>query len=1019
MKKRFLMVLALVCAGIAQADNFTWSGGDTGDWNGTGNWTKMSGSSTRKYPSNKADNATFGKSVAVRFTGNGTVGTITLNGDVTFTGGKYLSVNTGVNGTGTLTLSGASLRAATTGEIPIDLPLVMADGTENELQNTISSTVKAYFAVNGPLRGKGTVSIHATSATTAAKVGSILKGDNSAFGGTVRIYPYWVSTTSNQQYDQPKIQSALATSASASWEFNVEHASYGKLPLSPGTEFFGTPNETYKFGALKANFYYNGNDNAYWAAAGITLEVGGKNLDSYVKGVCAPKDGIIDWVAVDATFTNEVSQLACLRLSGGGKVVIGAAEGVPTALTFANDGGELRLASGVTADLSAKFMDSTAPIVFNDQGVNHTWATGLDKSNTGGFVKRGAGTLTWSAPPAAPIDVTIEQGVLVVPFGTTLGRVVVADGAVLKVDVAGQTKGVALVVTSSDRPLVDPLIQFLNAPTAPTAIWGENYGVSYVLGSDNYVWRGPTANANWSTPANWDPSDVPAMADTATFTNRPAAAVTVDQAAGALSAEGAGGLSLGGSYLMSLSSFLTLAGDLTLTPNPMSGETGADAYNAANRLGVKASALSARAVAGEGIITAPGSDLSGMAEAGTTNGFVGSLEARDFTKRGAGVYKLIGESKFSGTLAIEEGTLLVGTYRDLDNIRFDFDASDVASLGHDTGHVSSWTSAVGGYRFDYDGGQQAMMTTAYFGGKNALQFRPAEGAAYSRYALTPDNATSGCASKSLFMVYQLLDNTAEEHYYGMADVGGLYHNKTSHILEWMNAASATGKKGIFNDDAYGSLIIGVEPHLVCWSDTLFDMSAGKGEYLGTQGGAGITGIKGVIAEVVAFTNTLTHVEREVTTKTLMCKWGLGYADYKPLSSTVAVTMKAGATLDLGGQTLDVASFEGAGVVTNGVLQTMRFVQKGGALAVPAVAGATYAMSKIGETLVVYGAAGKSVTIKVPRDWPQAGCSGKMAVFCEGNITWDFSEWYGTKPVPVSEGDGWWTIPAGGTAIRLR
>lgn len=1017
-KKLLSILLAVVCAGVAQADDFTWVGGATGNWDETANWSKTSGSSTRGYPNNRADNATFGKTAAVDFNKNNrTVGRVTLNSDVTFTGGKYLSVYTGVGGTGTLTLSGASLRAPTTGaETPIDVPLVMADGTANELLNV----PKAYFVVKGPLRGKGEVAIHSTTpATTASNVGTILKGDNSEFGGTIKFYPY-----STQKADRPSIGSAQAASTNATWEINVQAATY--TGLTPGTDFFGTPDETYKFGALKANFYYNGDDNAYWATAGVTLEVGGLDLDGYAKGTCAPGDGVIDWVGESATFTNEVSNLAQLRLSGGGNLVIGAANAVPTAITFAQKGGVLSLASGVTADVSPAFKDSTVPIVFDDRGVNHTWATGPDASNVGGFVKRGAGTLTWAAAPASPIDVTVSEGVLAVPFGTRLGRVVIADGAILKVDTTGHAAGIAFVAASSDRPLDDTRLVFDPKPAALKVVPGVDNGAAYVMNSKAYVWRGPTSDANWSTAANWDPNGVPEEQDTVAFTNASVAQTVIDYAAAALTVDATNHLALGGSFALTAASYLALAGDLTLVPNPMSGETGADAYGAANRLGVAATSLSARSVAGEGFVTAAGSDLVGLAEAGTTNGFVGTLTARNFTKTGAGVYALIGEGAFSGTLAVEEGTLRLGTYRDLYNCRYDFDASDTASFTEQKEGgkqvVTTWKSQVGGYVFQYNAGDHAQKTNAWdlFGGKNTVCFRPkAAGADYSRYVLVPDNAASGCASKSLFFVYRPMGfveslGLNRGYLYGEKGVGGL-NVYTSRQWEW-KFGTDSDSTGIFMGSAYGVSRVEDVEALAFWSDAKFDMGAGHEEQLGTQDDN--KGFKGVIAEVVAFTNTLTQVEREVATKQLMHKWGLGYADYQPLKPTASVTMKAGATLDLGGQTVAVAGFEGAGVVTNGVLDVAHVVQKGGALSMPAVEGATYTMSKIGEKLVLRDAEEKAVTIIVPRDWSKAGLSGFEAVFCQGEVNWEFPGW-AVKPVPVCDGNGWWSIPAGGSALRLR
>jgi len=190
------------------------------------------------------------------------------------------------------------------------------------------------------------------------------------------------------------------------------------------------------------------------------------------------------------------------------------------------------------------------------------------------------------------------------------------------------------------------------------------------------------------------------------------------------------------------------------------------------------------------------------------------------------------------------------------------------------------------------------------------------------------------------------------------------------------------------------------------------------ESLGTAGTR--SGFRGAVGEIVAFSRTLTHVERDVTSRMLMNKWGVsGCAEFAPIHTNTPVTMCAGATLDLGGQMVTVGSFTGAGTVTNGVFVTAdgKITQSGGALSVSAVEGVTYVASSAGQKLVIRDAPGITVRIVLPKGWFSAGNTGRRAIFCESNrIEWDI--W--RKDVrPISEGDGWWSISGGGFAIRLR
>ena len=99
----------------------------------------------------------------------------------------------------------------------------------------------------------------------------------------------------------------------------------------------------------------------------------------------------------------------------------------------------------------------------------------------------------------------------------------------------------------------------------------------------------------------------------------------------------------------------------------------------------------------------------------------------------------------------------------------------------------------------------------------------------------------------------------------------------------------------------------------------------------------------------------------------MQKWGCTAAtSYQFIPSSANVTMKSGATLDLGGMQQTVASFTGAGTVANGSLKTTGdLTVDGGTLTIQATTGQTYVLSDVeAERLVLTGTA-KDYTIKVP------------------------------------------------------
>lgn len=107
-------------------------------------------------------------------------------------------------------------------------------------------------------------------------------------------------------------------------------------------------------------------------------------------------------------------------------------------------GGVLKYGIGFTTDLSARFASSTTgAIAIDDNGQALVYANAIGASNTRGFLKLGAGTLTLSGANLYSGGTTISNGALFVN-GSVTGAVTVVAGSTL-----GGTGVVAGVVTNS------------------------------------------------------------------------------------------------------------------------------------------------------------------------------------------------------------------------------------------------------------------------------------------------------------------------------------------------------------------------------------------------------------------------------------------------------------------------------------------------------------------------------------------------------------------------------------------
>ena len=986
---------------------YYWVGGPLGEWADGMNWShEPNGTPAATYPK-AGDSAVVNTKATIEIRGaDANVSNLLANAAVTLKSDRGLSLNlySGAYGAGRIILSGASMRVAVPDEVSLGCSLEIAAGTENRLISFNDGSIGRQMKLTGKLMGSGTLIFTEPSGLERyANGGGVrLMGDTSEFSGTARFV-----------YDDARVRTGFEAARSCDnvnsrWSFFEE----GVVP-SAGTgaadtgylQFpFKTSERTYFFGSIGGTIPGFRDEESALMVRDLMLEIGGREEDSSLDGdwVNADAGRTVRWIGGEGrVFRFDVKNTTLLEVIGGGGVEIGSVEGLPRAMTFGGEGGFIL---NPDIDPSEIICGSTAPIGVDDGGIDCEWVSPIDGSNIGGFVKRGTGTMRLRAIPRYTGVTRVEEGVLIVPFGTSLGQVEIADGAQLLVDLSNISASDRLIFAagSSEGGLDGHRLDFINVPpdfVMPDPLWTDDGGVIYSTDTHIFVWTGAADDGGyWSTPRNWQVNGLVATTTPGDYdiVRVPAAVkqhVTVDVPAtvwGIQCEEGA-------------RAFVFESPGI---------ETSTYAKDSTSLLRVGSGSLPGMRGVGGFQTTSP---IVFSVAAGETNRFIGPLVASALTKKGEGEAVISGPNSFNA-IALEEGTLRIAGQDDVADLRMDFDATDPFSFRTvSTGKLAEWKSRDRAYSFVLDDGESAALTGEYFGGRTTLMLRPTEFGAYSRYLLTTNGAEQTGSSKSLFIVYHATE---------VADYSYLYGDKAEsrYAMQifgkddrhyWQNPSRGNADGFYTGLDPVSSIIEDGKDYLTSWVGTPFTPveEKGSGEYLGTSG-MGL-GFKGAVAEVVSYLRPLAHAERIAVQGALMGKWGLG-GDYQVVPRMAAMTMKAGAVLDLGGIPQTVASFTGAGVISNGVFSTVSRVitEEGGSLTVPAADGHTFNLMKRKAELVITGGKGKTATVVVP-----SGCTSGR-VFFEGAVDFKISDPGITVQGPEAY---WYTIVniGGGSCIIIR
>lgn len=434
--------------------------------------------------------------------------------------------------------------------------------------------------------------------------------------------------------------------------------------------------------------------------------------------------------------------------------------------------------------------------------------------------------------------------------------------------------------------------------------------------------------------------------------------------------------------------------------------------------------------------------------AGAVERHVGTFEPGvSVVKKGEGNLISLGSNQFAGDLEIEEGTFTLGSFDNLDGVICDMDASVEGSLTtNDQGQVLRWYDRIGrvnasGAPLNYQGCAEGVavrpeLTEAFFGGRPAVGFAKEPGE--MRALVFGEKNEDAVQPAAIFGVcrhdaYSKPSNPAESYdrlwtgAFPSTDGKATGVNLAVVVKDSVTVGSAAGTTGAFVDLERGNSAPGMFGREMVVSAVGLDARAsisdfasssqalGGGRHYTTAGNSPYYFV-GSIGEFVALSRNPTDEERVLLVAQLMSKWaitnvqGVGVT-YDALPRAANVTMKVGATLDLGGFSPMVASFVGAGVVTNGILRTQDglIVQQGGPLTVPAVSGLTYVAESAARPLTLIGEAA-DVTIRIPAGFAdQRGESRHRQIFCLGTPNFVYEN-PSMSPLKRVGSTGWWYCP---------
>ena len=302
----------------------------------------------------------------------------------------------------------------------------------------------------------------------------------------------------------------------------------------------------------------------------------------------------------------------------------------------------------------------------------------------------------------------------------------------------------------------------------------------------------------------------------------------------------------------------------------------------------------------------------------------GAFSGEDYVKTGAGTLSLTTAAKHTGNTRVKEGTLVLGEgaygeYPAQESIIFRLDASQEDSLTLQDNRVTEWRDADGrDFAFtnavdkapEFVANSQGDMPSVFFDGTHQRR-------------VVAKSTVEGLAS--VFIVNRV-KNATHPH------LGSNHLNAGIFGATGVDSGLRMGSKTKFKNDSmfvdglvYGNGVLGgtikAGAFGLLQADAAIEVPFVRvsiGDYWGST--TYFRSYYGDIAEVVAYDRHLTENERKTIERLLFAKWGIKdvtvpvYTNLLPVAT--ALTVDAGATVDLAGGSHEIASLSGSGTVIN-------------------------------------------------------------------------------------------------------
>jgi autotransporter-associated beta strand protein len=368
------------------------------------------------------------------------------------------------------------------------------------------------------------------------------------------------------------------------------------------------------------------------------------------------------------------------------------------------------------------------------------------------------------------------------------------------------------------------------------------------------------------------------------------------------------------------------------------------------------------------------------------------------TKIGNGRAILAGPNAYTGITAVESGTLLLASeVTSVTGLVYRLDASQTNTFTTlaDGSNVTAWADAEGsGFTFAVTNDLNCPVYDAtLFDGRGGIRF----GVSGARGRMIGSGVTN---AQTVFAVNMIRDMSNDNGgFWGKdANDSGLRIGGTTWFWPGNNNDFHYGGNGglvAVNGVVSNATVVVNQRHLVtsvCGAPQTFKPSIG--DYWGSSQWTGRY-YRGDVAEILVYDRRLSDLERQTVEAALMAKW-FPATSGSVLPQTAAVSVAAGATLDLAAGVVTLGSLAGGGSVSNGALTVTGDVAPEGALSLPDAPSLTgtltldIAANGACDSLAVAGAldvSGLALVLNLPETSPSV--ASYTLVSAAGGVTGSF------------------------------